>query len=146
MSEWKPRFSGFERKVRASFARQSLMATFGAEVSSVSPGAVELRAPIGEAVRQQRDYAHGGFLFSLGDTAAGYAALSLQDEASEVLTVEMKVNFLAAAQGTGAIARGRVLRAGRSLVVVAADVFAATPTGDETHVAALQGTMKVTSG
>lgn len=129
-----------EDRIRASFARQSLMATFGAAVVSVADGAVTLTAPLTDAVRQQHGAGHAGLTFALADTAAGYAALTLMPQGREVMTVEAKINLLAPALGDSLIARGRVLRAGRRLVVVTAEV-AAVAAGRETVVALLQGTM-----
>lgn len=127
-------------KVRASFARQSLMATFGAELIRVDAGAVEIAAPITDGVLQQHGAAHAGLSFALGDTAAGYAALTLIDGARDVMTAEMKINLLRPATGARLVAEGRVIKAGRRLIVVQADVFAEGGP-DRVHVAVLQGTM-----
>lgn len=132
--------NGAEARVRASFARQSLMATFGAEVVRVARGEVDLEAPILPGARQQQGFGHAGLTFSLADTAAGYAALSVMAEGQEVLTVEAKINLLAPAAGEALVARGRVVKAGRRLVVVTAKVFAREG-GRETCVALFQGTM-----
>jgi uncharacterized protein (TIGR00369 family) len=91
-------------------------------------------------VRQQHGAGHAGLTFALADTAAGYAALTLMPPGREVMTVEAKINLLAPALGDRLIARGRVLRAGRRLVVVTAEV-AAVAAGQETMIALLQGTM-----
>ena len=129
-----------DTRIHDSFARQSLMETFGAEILSVADGAVEMTAPIGPGVLQQHGFAHAGLTFSLGDSAAGYAALSLLGADMEVVTSEMRIHLLAPARGERLVARGRVVRFGRRLIVVAADVFAVLD-GEETHVALLTGTM-----
>lgn len=128
-------------RIQASFDRQSLMTTFGACLGTVAPGAVTIRAPIVEGARQQQGFAHAGLTFALGDTAAGYAALTLLAEDQEVLTAEIKINLLAPGAGAYLLARGRVLKPGRRLIVVASDVFSVADDGTETHIAALQGTM-----
>jgi uncharacterized protein (TIGR00369 family) len=109
-------------KIRDSFAAQSLMATFGAELERVAPGAVEICAPILPGSRQQHGFAHAGLTFALGDSAAGYAALTLMPEEAEVMTAEMKINLLAPARGERLVATGRVVKAGRRLTVVTAEV------------------------
>jgi uncharacterized protein (TIGR00369 family) len=101
---------------------------------------VRIEAPILPGSRQQHGYAHAGLTFAIGDSAAGYAALSVMPEGFEVLTTEMKINLLAPARGERLIARGRVIKAGRRLVIVQADVHALDE-GRETHVALLTGTM-----
>ncbi|KMW59485.1 Phenylacetic acid degradation protein PaaD, thioesterase [Candidatus Rhodobacter oscarellae] len=129
-----------EQKIRASFDRQAMMATIGAELASVSEGQVVLRAPILESVTQQHGFAHAAVSFALGDSAAGYAALSVMPEDAEVLTAEMKINLLAPAAGDRLEATGHVIRAGRKLVVVGASVVAFDG-GKARDVAVLQGTM-----
>lgn len=129
-----------DAKLRSSFARQNLMATFGAEITDIAPGAFTITAPILPLARQQHDVGHAGLTFALGDTAAGYAALSLMPEGSEVMTVEMKINLLAPAKGDCLIARGKVVKAGRRLSVVTAEVTGVTAE-TRTLVAVLQGTM-----
>ena len=128
------------QKIRDSFARQSMMGTLSAELGSIEKGRVEIIAPIGDHIRQQHGYAHAGLTFSIGDSAAGYSALTVIPEDQEVVTSEMKIHLLAPARGTSLIARGNVVKGGRRLVIVTADVFAVED-GQETHVAMLSGTM-----
>jgi len=126
-----------EARVRASFARQALMRTLGAELHSVSPGQVVIRAPILSLATQQQGFGHAGLSFAIGDSAAGYAALSLMAADREVVTAEIKINLLSPATGPELVATGRVLKPGRRLSVVQAEVARA----DGTLVAVLQGTM-----
>jgi uncharacterized protein (TIGR00369 family) len=129
-----------EDRIRQSFASQSLMDTSGATLSRVAEGAVEIHAPILPGSRQQHGFAHAGLTFAIGDSAAGYAALSVLPDGYEVLTTEMKVNLLAPGQGDLLIARGKVIKPGRRLVIVQSDVFALAD-GKETHIALMTGTM-----
>ncbi len=129
-----------ETRVRDSFARQSMMNSIGAELVSVGVGKVSIAAPVMQGYCQQQGFAHGGLVFTLGDSAAGYAALSVLPTGVEVMTVELKINLLAPASGR-LIAEGRVLKPGRRLIVVAADVWSEDSEGARTQVAALQGTM-----
>ncbi len=129
-----------DRKIRKSFASQSFMASISARISELGAGHCCLTCPIDDGYKQQHGVAHAGLTFALGDSAAGYAALSLMPATSEVLTTEMKINLLAPAAGSQLIATGRVIKPGRRLVIVQADVHAVE---DDTknHVAILQGTM-----
>lgn len=129
-----------ERRIRESFARQSMMTTFGAEILSVAPGAVVIAAPVLPGSRQQQGAGHAALAFGLGDSAAGYSALTLLPEGAEVMTAEMKINLLAPAVGDRLIATGRVVKTGRRLTVVTAEV-AAESAGRLKLVALLQGTM-----
>ncbi len=139
--DWQPQNPDFEAVIRASFASQSLMQTYHATLEKVAPGAIEIHAPIGGHVLQQQGFAHGGFAFALGDSAAGYAAMSLQPVGVQGLTLEMKVNYLAPGSGPTLVSRGRVIVAGAKIITVAADVFARSPEGHETPVATMLGTM-----
>lgn len=127
-------------RIHKSFAAQSMMQTLGAKLISVGEGTIEIQAPILPGSRQQHGFAHAALSFAIGDSAAGYAALSVMPEGHEVLTTEMKINLLAPAKGDHLAARGRVIRPGRRLVIVQADVFA-VENDVETHIALLTGTM-----
>ena len=130
----------FERKVRESFGQQAFMATVGAELASVTPGAVEIKLPFGRHLTQQNDFLHAGVITSVLDSACGYAALSVAPENAEVLSVEFKVNLLAPAVGGAFIARAQVKRAGKTLTVCTADAFALNH-GNEKLIATMQATM-----
>jgi uncharacterized protein (TIGR00369 family) len=127
-------------KVHNSFDAQSMMHTIGARIDTIEAGLVSISAPILPGCTQQAGYGHAALSFALGDTAAGYAALSVMPEEAEVLTSEIKINLIAPAQGDRLIARGRVIKPGRRLVIVQSDVYAVTD-GHETHIAVCLGTM-----
>ena len=127
-------------KIRTSFAAQGLMATLGARIEEVAAGRVRISAPIVPETAQQMGFAHAGLAFSIGDSAAGYAALTVMEAGMEVVTAEMKIHLLAPARGAHLEAEGRVIRAGRRLAVVGADVFATDGT-ERRHVATLMGSM-----
>ncbi|MCB1510430.1 MAG: PaaI family thioesterase [Hyphomicrobiaceae bacterium] len=123
----------FERRVRDSFARQPLVQFIGAQLAHVAPGAIDIRLPRNANLLQQHGYVHGGALTSIADAAAGYAALSVSEPGTGVLTTELKVNFLRPAAGQEVVARGRVLKPGRVLTIVQSDVYDLNE-GRETHV------------
>ena len=134
-----------ERRVRESFAKQTMMQTLGAEIIDVQPGLVRVTAPVLPGAMQQQGFGHAGLTFSLGDTAAGYAALSLMPPDRDVLTAEIKINLLAPAVGDLLIATGRVIKPGRRLMVVSAEVHA-RQADKLTLIAILQGTMVPVDG
>ena len=127
-------------KIRNSFAKQTMMATLGAELTEMAAGSVTLSAPILPTCQQQHGFGHAALTFGLGDSAAGYAALSMMPEEAEVLTSEMKIHLLAPAQGDRLEAVGSVVKPGRRLVIVQAEVFAITE-NTRTQIALLTGTM-----
>jgi uncharacterized protein (TIGR00369 family) len=132
--------SDAERRVRDSFARQRFMTLLGAELTLVEDGRVEIELPAAEQLTQQHGFLHAGVVAAAVDSACGYAALTLMPPDSAVLTVEYKINLLAPAEGDRLVARGRVLRAGRTLSTCAGDAYTFTA-GAERHVATVTATM-----
>lgn len=127
--------------IETSFARQGLMQTLGARIDAIAPGAVTLSAAIRPEIGQQHGFAHAGATFALADSAAGYSALSLMADGQEVLTVEMKINLIAPAEGARLVAVGEVVKPGRRLLIVRATVHAEATDGTTREVALCQGTM-----
>jgi uncharacterized protein (TIGR00369 family) len=135
-----------EARVRASFERQSFMALLGATLTHVAPGEVDIELPYRHDLVQQHGFLHAGVTTAIADSACGYAALTLMPDDAAVLSVEFKVNMLAPGEGTRFVARGRVLRSGRSVTVVRGEVLAFGATGDARVILALQGTMMTIRG
>jgi len=141
-----PRDPDYAARVARGFAAQGFMALLGADLVSVAPGAVEIALPLRPELSQHHGYAHAGASWAIADTAAGFAAQTLMAASDGVLTVELKINLLAPAQGARLIARGRVERAGRRLTVARADVVAVAQDGRETAVALALGTFMTLPG
>jgi uncharacterized protein (TIGR00369 family) len=120
----------FEARVRASFARQRVMATIGATMTRVEPGLVAIELAVRPELTQQHGFVHAGIVATIGDSACGYAAFSLMPADAGVLTVEYKINLLAPAAGDRLVAIGRIIRAGRAVTVCQADVTAASASGE----------------
>jgi len=99
-----------------------------------------LLLPYSDDVSQQHGFFHGGAIGTIADSAGGYAAFSLMSADDGVLTVEYKLNLMAPADGELLIARGRVVRPGRTLTVTRAEV-AVVKDGRERPCAAMQQTM-----
>lgn len=116
------------------------MTTLGAEITTRKKGEVEIRFPFHPSLTQQNDFVHAGAITSILDSACGYAALSVAPEGHDVLSVEFKVNLLAPAVGEEFLARSQVKRAGKTLIVCAADAFA-RQNGQEKLVATMLATI-----
>lgn len=127
-------------RVRASFARQGAMATLGAELADIASGRVEIALTIEPHLSQQDGFLHAGVVVAALDSACGYAALTVMPDDAEVLTVELKVNLLAPADGDRLVAEGQVVRAGRTLTVCRGDAHAEQGAG-RVHVATMLATM-----
>lgn len=122
--EFKPADPEFETRIRDSFNRQPAMHLIGAVLTTVKPGLCEVEMPRKTEVTQQHGFVHGGIVGMIADSAAGYAAYSLFPADATVLTVEYKMNLMAPADGDRMLARAQVTRHGRTLTIVAFDVFA----------------------
>ncbi|MDO8878026.1 MAG: PaaI family thioesterase [Pseudolabrys sp.] len=121
------------------------MTTLGATLEAVSPGTVEISLRPHAAVSQQHGFVHAGAVSAIADSAAGYAALSLMPADAGVLTTEFKINLLAPAAGDRIVARGRVVKAGRTLTLAQAEVFAESG-GQEKLIALLTATLMTVKG
>ena len=145
MSTFVTKDPAFRERIIESFARQGLMISLGASLTHIAPGVVEIVLPATTAVSQQHGYVHAGALAAIADSAAGYAALSLTPPGVGVLTVEFKINLLAAAKGDRVRARGRVVKSGRTLTVAQTEVFSEGDDG-ERLVALLTATVMTIAG
>jgi len=140
-----PETTDYQERIRSSFARQGLMRTLGATLGSIAPGQVEIVLRPDPTISQQHGFVHAGAVSAIADSAAGYAALSLMPPGRGVLSTEYKINLLAPAVGDRIIARGRVVKAGRTLTVAQTDVFAESD-GQEKLIALLTATMMTVEG
>ncbi len=135
----------FADRVKASFNRQSAMRLVRAELAVVECGRVDIHLPHWDGIEQQHGYVHGGVVGMIADSAAGYAAMTTVPDTASVLTVEFKMNLLAPADGEKLVARGQVVRAGRTLIVTKSEVFAVND-GKERLCALMQQTIMVMDG
>ena len=128
-------------RIAESFQRQRLLATLGARLLRVAEGEVDIELPWSEAIKQQHGFVHAGALATIADSACGYACLTRMPEGSAVLSVEFKINLLAPAVGERFVARGRVVRVGRTIGVATAEVMAYATGKPEACIAVMQATM-----
>ena len=127
-------------KVAESFESQAFMKTIGAKLDSVDEGRVVISVELKPSMMQQHGFGHAGVTFSIGDSAAGYAALTKMGKNQEVLTSEMKIHLMSPADGKILKAVGSVLKAGRRLLVVQSNIYS----GDDKNeklIATMLGTM-----
>ena len=129
------------QRVQASFDRQGMMLHLGARLMRAEPGLCEVALPYSDRVTQQQGGFHGGAMGALADIAGGYAALTVVPDDMEVSTVEYKVNLLAAFQGGELRATGRIVKAGRRIIVTSAEVMHLAVDGRETLCAVMQQTL-----
>lgn len=99
------------------------MEVMGAKLLSVKRGEVQIELPYSRSVTQQQNNFHGGAVGAIADIAAGYSGLTMAPEGSEVVTVEYKINFLASLSGGKLIAKGKVIKPGKRLIVTQSEVY-----------------------
>lgn len=129
------------KRIEASFLRQGMMNNLGARLLRVEPGLCEVAMPHSERVSQQQGGFHGGAMGALADIAGGYAALTAAPPDMEVTTVEYKINFLASFSGGELRAIGRVVKAGKRIIVTTAEVVHLDASGKQTACAVMQQTI-----
>ena len=129
------------QRIQASLDRQGMMQPLSVRLLIVAPGTVTLSMPYSERVTQQQGGFHGGAMGALADIAGGYAALTVMPEGMEVTTVEYKINFLAAFQGGELQATGRVVKAGKRIIVTTAEVVHVAADGKRSDCAVMQQTL-----
>lgn len=83
---------------------------------------------------------HGGVVFTLADTAMGWATLAVLDDGQICASIEVSVRYLRPIPGGRLVATASVLRAGRRIVHLECSV---TVDGDDRPVAVLQGSFAV---
>ena len=143
---FQPQDPNFKTRVRASFARQRVMATLGIEMVHLEPGEVHLAMPLDLALTQQHGFVHAGIITTALDSACGYAAFSLMPADAAVLTVEFKTSLLAPAKGDRFLFRAKALKPGRTLTFCEAQALALSEDATEKLVATMTGTLMAIVG
>lgn len=136
----------YEERVRSSFARQVVMSTIGAELTSVTPGTVEIEMPYSTALTQQHGFLHAGIISTALDSACGYAAYSLMPPEAAVLTIEFKLNMLSPGKGERFLFRGSVTKPGRTIIVADGQAYAYATDGEARLIATMTATMMTITG
>ena len=121
------------------------MGLLGAALDRVEKGRVEISVPFRPQLSQQHGFFHAGVISTIADSAGGYAGFTLFPAEAGVLTVEFKINLLAAADGERALAVGEVIRSGRTLTVCRLDAWVEKG-GKRTHCATGMQTLMTVVG
>jgi uncharacterized protein (TIGR00369 family) len=127
-----PDFAPIATAIRDNVGRQGFMALIGAELSGLARGSCTLAVDRRLELLQQHGFFHGGVTAFLVDNATTIAAATSRGQPA--LTAEYKLNLLSPATGERLICRAKVIKPGRQVAVVAADVFCVTD-GVEKHTA-----------
>jgi len=125
-------------RVEAIFDEAPFMRLLGVRLGAVTEGVVETELTITSDLKQQHGFAHAGVISTLADHTAGAAATTMIADGKSVLTADFNIHLLRPGAGDTLRSRGEVIRAGRTLIVSQADVWA-----DDKLCARYTGTMAV---
>lgn len=125
-------FEPIAERIYANVGRQGFMNLVGAELSELSRGSCTIAVDRRAELLQQHGFFHGGVTAFLVDNATTIAAATWRGQPA--LTAEYKLNLLSPAVGEKLICRARVIKPGRQVSVIAADVFCVSD-GIEKHTA-----------
>jgi uncharacterized protein (TIGR00369 family) len=113
-----------ESRVRHIFDSANFVLDLGIELVRIEDEFCEtVLVPVGRH-KQQHGMIHAGVLATMADHTAGCAARAAVRLEQDVITVEFKINFLRPAVADRLRCRGRVLRAGKRLVICESEIFA----------------------
>ena len=94
--------------------RMAFWNLLGIEFVDVERGWARMRMLFAEKLTNSTGVSHGGALFTLADSAASMALVSMAAKGEVVTTVEMKINFLKPFTGGEAVAEARILHCGKT--------------------------------
>ena len=119
------------------------MKTIGAKLDLVEEGKVIISVELKPSMMQQHGFGHAGVTFSIGDSAAGYAALTKMGISQEVLTSEMKIHLMSPAEGKMLKAVGSVLKAGTRLLIVQSNIYSGDDKNENNAIFEYEGLMVI---
>jgi acyl-CoA thioesterase len=114
-------------RLREAFSQVHFARLLGLEFVAAERGAATFALEAREELTRMGGILHGGVIVSLLDTAAAFAAHTLLEHGIQTVTVDLTVHFLRPVSAGRIESRARVLRAGRRILVINAEVT--DPTG-----------------
>ncbi len=143
MPVFEPRNPDYRAVVESYVATQDYLRLIGVDLSRFEPGSVDYRVPFRKDLGQQNGFFHGGVIGGVAEAVMGAAAFTLVEAGHNVVGAEYKLNLLSPGFGPALLARGTVVKPGRTLIVCRADVFVETAEGELRLCAIAQGAMAV---
>jgi uncharacterized protein (TIGR00369 family) len=95
----------------------------GIEVESVEPGHAVLTMNLRSEHMRNDAIAHGGVVATLIDSAMAIAIMAMLEKNERTVTVDLTIHYLRPVSEGFAKASARVVRAGRKVVTVSAELF-----------------------
>jgi uncharacterized protein (TIGR00369 family) len=111
------------RRIQKALSTVPFAALLGIELDDISPGMATLGLTVRKELRQNHGVVHGGAIASLIDTATAFGIISLLAPKEKVTTVDLTISYLRPLTAGRITAVAKVVRGGRRLFVVSAEVF-----------------------
>lgn len=118
-------------EVRAFFRRAPFIADLGLDIEAIDAGECTTSLAVAPRLLQHSGQVHAGVLTTLADHTAGAAAQTLAPEGSFVVTIELKISLLRPARGERLRCSARVLKPGKQVSFVEAEVYCAEGGGEQ---------------
>ena len=112
-----------EHVIRNTFNAANFIRDVGYELKELKEGYCETTLKIADKHLQQDGFVHAGVMSTMADHTSGTAGGTVVQRGQIVLTAEYKINILRPATGDMLICRARVIKPGKVLVIVDAEVF-----------------------
>lgn len=114
-----------EQRRRVEAAREGVpfLKVLGVEVESVGPGSATLLLPVREELMRNDGIIHGGAIASVIDSAFAFAIIPLLGDNERTVTTDMTIHYLRPLSGGVSKTVARVVRAGRRVITVSAELF-----------------------
>lgn len=126
-SEFVPPNPLFRERVLLKLEGQEFMRHIGFSITRIEAGEVEGEMALQQIHLQQFGRLHGGVVTTIADIVAGFAAYTVAPAEKDVVTGEIKISYLRAGKGSHVRAVGKVLKPGKTICFVEAEVFAGSP-------------------
>jgi uncharacterized protein (TIGR00369 family) len=100
-----------------------IAAHFGFAITDICAGFLEVTQPYRRELSFKEGFFQAGAIGTLADFAGAGACVTMLPAGWSGATVDVSLKLFAAANGEKIVARGRVVQAGKTLSIAAADVF-----------------------
>ena len=111
-----------EKILRKKFQKTPFAQLLGMKILKLKPGYAELGLAYQKRITQPYGFMHGGAIAALADTVAATAIHTLLDIEDKMVSIEMKVNYLAPVTKGKIVASAKVIHKGRKTAVTDVDI------------------------
>jgi acyl-CoA thioesterase len=111
------------QRAAASMERNAFARLIGMKLVDLQPSAATVQIEMRDELRQPHGILHGGVTATLVDTAMAYAVIACLSETEKASTVDLTVHYLRPHSEGAFACTAKVVRAGRKVLTVSAEVF-----------------------